>query len=71
LWIFRRDVLEEAWKRVKSNRGAGGVDGESLSTIEQRGVADFLMEIREELREGRYRPRPGRPTSSGGLRPGR
>lgn len=58
--ILRRDVLQEAWKRVKSNRGAGGIDGETLSMIEQHGVADFLAEIRGELEEGEYRPRPVR-----------
>lgn len=58
--IARSDVLREAWRRVQSNGGAGGVDGMMLSMIEQRGVEDFLTEIRGELLEKRYRPRPVR-----------
>ena len=71
--IARSDVLNEAWKRVKSNGGAGGIDGETLSTIERRGVTDFLAEVRDELLEKRYCPRPVRrvyiPKSDGKRRP--
>ena len=56
--IYRSDVLWEAWKRVRSNKGAAGVDGESIQAIEQRGVEQFLTEIQAEAEAGRYRPSP-------------
>ena len=58
--IHRGDVLGEAWRRVKSNRGAAGVDGETLKAIEQRGVDGFLQGIQECLKAGTYRPQPVR-----------
>lgn len=71
--IFRGDVLEEAWRRVRSNRGAAGIDGENLDEIEQRGVATFLGDIEQDLREGQYRPQPVRrhyiPKQDGRKRP--
>jgi RNA-directed DNA polymerase len=56
--ISMGDVLEEAWRRVRSNHGAAGVDGETIAAIEQRGVATFLEAIQGALQTGRYRPGP-------------
>jgi len=56
--IYRSDVLEEAWRRVRSNRGAAGIDAETVQAIEQRGADEFLAEITADLRAGRYRPSP-------------
>jgi len=54
--VYRLDILERAWGRVKANRGAAGVDGETIEAVEQRGVDQFLLDIQKDLREGRYRP---------------
>ena len=56
--ICRSDVLWEAWRRVRSNGGAAGVDAETLQAIEQHGVEKFLAEIQAALWAGRYRPSP-------------
>jgi len=53
--VLRSDVLGEAWKRVKANRGAAGVDGETLADVEAYGVERMLEEVQETLKEGRYR----------------
>jgi group II intron reverse transcriptase/maturase len=54
--MVRSDVLAEAWKRVKRNRGAAGVDAQTLAGIEQYGVERFLEELEAKLRAGEYRP---------------
>ena len=56
--IWRDDVLQEAWQRVRRNRGGAGVDRETLVAIEQYGVERMLAELQASLRAGTYRPPP-------------
>jgi RNA-directed DNA polymerase len=54
--IHRGDVLWEAWRRVRGNRGAAGVDAQTLAEVEEYGVERFLEELGAVLRSKRYRP---------------
>src|SRR5438477_11081684 len=71
--IHRSDVLREAWRRVRSNGGAAGVDRETSENIEQQGVDQFLAGIEADLKAGEYRPSPVRrqyiPKADGKQRP--
>jgi len=58
--IWRGDVLLEAWKRVRANHGAAGIDGETIRQIEADGVESFLESIQEKLESGGYRTSPVR-----------
>jgi RNA-directed DNA polymerase len=67
-------TLLVAWERVKRNRGSrtAGVDGQTRKRVEQTGVEVVLAELRQELKDGSYRPLPARerliPKRSGKLR---
>lgn len=54
--IYRRDVLWEAWNRVRRNKGAAGVDGLTIAAIEEQGVEEFLEDLHVQLVDGLYRP---------------
>lgn len=48
-----------AWERVMANRGAGGIDGESIATFGEQ-LGERLDRLHEALRTDRYTPRPVR-----------
>jgi len=54
--IRRSDVLWEAWRRVRANKGAAGVDSQTIAEVEQQGVESFLEAIGAALKSGTYRP---------------
>jgi RNA-directed DNA polymerase len=71
--MTRIDVLYEAWRRVRANRGAAGIDGETIEAVEQYGAAPFLRQLGEDLIDGRYQAQAVRrkyiPKGDGRTRP--
>jgi group II intron reverse transcriptase/maturase len=58
--VYRRDVLERAWELVRANRGAAGIDKQTIADVERYGVSRLLDELAADLKEGRWRPLPAR-----------
>ena len=54
-----RQNLQAAWKRVKANKGAAGVDGLDIEQT-ARAIRTNWSQTRQELLAGRYRPSPVR-----------
>lgn len=54
--MVRTDVLVRASTQVAQNRGAPGVDAQTIEAVEAQGVGLFLAELQAELRAGPYRP---------------
>jgi retron-type reverse transcriptase len=72
--LYRADVLQYAYACCKANQGAAGVDEERFEDIEAYGLARWLGELAQELKEKKYQPQAARrvyiPKQSGsGLRP--
>ncbi len=69
--VYRRDVLERAWESVRANKGAAGIDRQTIADVEEYGIAKLLDELTADLKDGSYRPlaarrvfipKPGSPT---------
>src|SRR5579859_4322146 len=62
--VCDRRMISAAWQKLSQNKGSQtpGTDGMTRRKVEERpgGVAGFLEEIREELRNGTYKPQPVR-----------
>jgi len=70
--VCKQSTLEEAYRMVKNNNGAPGIDGLTFDDIEQKGVGIFLQNIQQELIDGSYQPARNRikeiPKSNGKIR---
>ncbi|EME3582431.1 group II intron reverse transcriptase/maturase, partial [Enterococcus faecium] len=71
--VYRKDFLSSAWNCVKRNKGAAGIDSQTLEDIEEYGVQKFLDEIQDQLKGKKYRPKAVKrvyiPKSNGKKRP--
>ena len=43
--VYRSDVLDWAWELVRANRGAAGIDKQTIADVEQHGVSRLLDEL--------------------------
>ena len=53
--VFAPKTLAAAWMKVRANKGAAGVDGQSIERFAAK-AEDYLAELSAALREGSYRP---------------
>jgi RNA-directed DNA polymerase len=56
--LYRPDVLTCAYERCRANKGVAGVDGQTFADIEEYGVAEWLRELAEELKNKTYQASP-------------
>jgi len=71
--MFIPYMIREAWKTVRANGGASGVDSVTIAKIEEYGVESYLKELGEDLRKQLYEPQAVKrvmiPKANGGERP--
>jgi len=71
--LYRRDVLDYAYRSCKSNKGAAGVDGVRFEDIEAYGEDIWIGELAERLKRKDYQPEAVKrvwiPKPNGKLRP--
>jgi group II intron reverse transcriptase/maturase len=57
--VYKMKNLELAWQKVRQNRGAGGIDGESVEGFEEN-LTENLKRLHAELKSDAYHPQPVR-----------
>jgi group II intron reverse transcriptase/maturase len=57
--VYKRKNLELAWEKVRANKGAGGIDGQSIEAFEKE-LDEQLDRLHNELKEDTYKPQPVR-----------
>ena len=57
--ILRSDNLNAAYKKVKTNKGVGGIDGMQVDELLPY-LREHQSELVEQVREGKYKPNPVR-----------
>ena len=69
--VLASDNLARAWKRVKANKGAPGIDGVTIEDFPAH-AREHWPALREQINQGRYQPQPVRrveiPKPDGGKR---
>ena len=70
--VYALPNLERAWEKVRSKKGAGGIDRQTIASFERK-KGQELLELQRLLREKRYRPHALRrvyiPKANGEQRP--
>ena len=56
--VCKLETLHAAYEMAKQNNGAPGIDGVTFDAIEEQGVAAFLLQIQDELKQRTYSPLP-------------
>ena len=54
--VYRPDVLQAAWRRVRGNGGAAGIDGVTIAQVIEQGESTFIEGLHQSLRTHSYRP---------------
>lgn len=70
--VWSMDNIVKAWRLVRANKGAPGIDGNTIKAFENE-LGKNLRTIQRQLKEDRYEPQPVKrvyiPKKSGKMRP--
>jgi len=70
--VYRPSTLQAAWQQVKANKGAAGIDRQSIESFAANELV-YLSELGKDLEQGKYRPQAVRrveiPKAGGKTRP--